>query len=205
MRTLSTSPVIGAALAVFGACTPFSPDLGPAPFLCGPADQEPRCPDGYTCMDNGNGVEACLAPGGTIPIDANNLNCANDSNLEPNDSITQAWVTPVDTMTKSFPMSGLAICPGGDKDTYSLTNSVATQNIEIIVEFETTGAHLQGAILNSSGTPIANASPVAGMAGHIRAYAPNMPVGIYYAQVFGPSSGSLTTNNYKLTINVTGP
>jgi hypothetical protein len=38
-----------------------------------------------------------------------------------------------------------------------------------------------------------------------RAYTPNLPTGIYYVQVSGPAAGSLTTNNYKLNINVTGP
>jgi hypothetical protein len=60
-------------------------------------------------------------------------------------------------------------------------------------------------LLNSGGVPIANAAAVSGVNRQKRAYTPNLPVGTYYAQVYGPNSGSQTTNNYKLTVNVTGP
>ena len=63
-------------------------------------------------------------------------------------------------------------------------------------------ADLQGAILNSSGIAIANAT--ATTANEKRAYTPNLPIGVYYVQVTGPASGTTTTNNYKLDINVTG-
>jgi hypothetical protein len=33
----------------------------------------------------------------------------------------------------------------------------------------------------------------------------NLPIGTYYAQVYGPSSGTQQTNNYKLTVTVSGP
>ena len=200
MRTLSIAVFLVAGLA---ACTPYEPDLGAAPFFCGPADQEPRCPKGYTCMASaGSGsTEVCLAPDGEIPIDGGNGNCADDRSLEPNDTKETAWITPVDT-TKSFPLSSLAICPALDKDNYSVMMTTAMQNLEMILEWEAGGAELQGAILNSGGSPIANAAPTT--ANTKRAYTPNLPSGIYYVQVFGPMQG-LTTNNYKLNINVTGP
>jgi hypothetical protein len=40
--------VIALALA---ACSPYDPSLPPAPFLC--ATDEPRCPDGFTCVADG--------------------------------------------------------------------------------------------------------------------------------------------------------
>lgn len=188
------------------ACSPYDPDLGPSPFLCGPADQNPRCPDGYTCMMSGSGgAEYCLASGGTVPVDGSTLMCADDSSLEPNNSIQQAWVTPVDNPKKTFPLTGLSICPAGDKDDYSITITTANENLEVLIEYDAAGADLQGSILNAGGQAIANASPVSGMQGMRRAYTPNLPVGTYYASVFGPMSGSLTTGNYKLTINITGP
>lgn len=192
-------------VSVATACSPYDPDLGPAPFLCGPPDQDPRCPDGYTCMAAGSGgAEYCVASGGTVPVDASNLNCANDSSLEPNDSIQTAFQTPVATTKTTFTLAGLAICPMGDKDNYSITITTANQNLEVLIEFDPAmGAELQGSILNAGGTPIANASPMS--AGVKRAYTPNLPTGTYYASVFGPMSGSLLTNNYKMTINVTGP
>jgi hypothetical protein len=71
------------------------------------------------------------------------------------------------------------------------------------VMYDAGGAPLQASILNSGGSPIGNASPMGMNA--IRAYTPNLPVGTYYAQVYGPASGTSVTNNYKLTINITGP
>lgn len=186
------------------ACSPYDPELGPSPFLCGPADQAPRCPDGYTCQMMGT-AEYCLAPSGTIPVDANNLNCDDDSQLEPNNSIQEAFQTPVATQKNTLTFAGLSICPMGDKDNYAITITTATQNLEMIIEYDTAGADLQGSILASNGTPLANASPVTDMPGVRKAYVPNASVGTYYAAVFGPSMGTLTTNNYKLTINVTGP
>jgi hypothetical protein len=206
MRTLLALCAIAAPLFVpLVACSPYSPDLGEAPFLCGPEDQEQRCPDGYTCLMTADPPGVCVSPNGTIPPDANtNANCHDDKALEPNDTIGTAWITPVDG-TKSFPLSSLSICPAGDTDTYSMMLTTPNQNLEITVEYEPGGAQLQAAILNSGGTPIANASPVTGMAGTIRAYTPNLPTGIYYAQVKGPNQGSVQTNNYKLNIVVTGP
>jgi len=185
------------------ACSPYDPNLGPSPFLCGPADQNPRCPDGYTCMMSGS-AEYCLAPMGTVPVDASSTMCADDSSLEPNNSIQQAWVTPVAQTKQMFTLAGLSICPMGDKDDYSITITTAMQNLEVIIEYDANGADLQGSILNAGGQAIANASPVSGMQGMRRAYTPNLPVGTYYASVFGPMSGP-QTNNYKLSINVTGP
>jgi hypothetical protein len=192
------------AIASIAACTPYDPDLGPAPFLCGPADQDPRCPDGYACTMMGT-TEYCLAMGGTVPVDGNNLNCADDQSLEPNDMISQAYQTPVATQKATITFAGLSICPNGDKDNYSITTTQMNQNLEVLIEYDAAGADLQGSILNAGGTPIANASPVTGMPGHRRAYTPNLPTGVYYAAVFGPMMGSVTTNNYKLTVTVTGP
>lgn len=51
------------AIAALGACTPYDPQLGPTPFLCG--DTEPKCPDGYTCQMNGGGSGVCTKGGST--------------------------------------------------------------------------------------------------------------------------------------------
>ncbi|MBV8760198.1 MAG: hypothetical protein JO257_23095 [Deltaproteobacteria bacterium] len=185
------------------ACSPYSPDLGAAPFLCGSA--APVCPDGYSCNMGGGSGGVCTKNGGSgVPVDGTPSNCADDHTLEPNDSITMAWQTPVDTR-KNFPLTMLAICPAGDKDTYSMAITVANENVEVLIDFDVSGAALQGAILNAGGTAIQNAMPITGSPGHIRAYVANLPVGTYYAQVFGPNSGTPATNNYNLTINVTGP
>jgi hypothetical protein len=192
------------------ACSPYSPDLGNSPFFCN-GSGTPLCPDGYTCQSasggSGSGSDGlCIKAGGTLPVDANPIgNCADDSALEPNNTKDEAWETPIDTGRKNFPLTNLAICPTGDKDNYSMVISTTGENIEVLVDFDTAGAALQGAILNSNGTAVANAMMISGSPGHLRAYLANSPVGVYYAQVFGPADGSLTMNNYNMTINITGP
>lgn len=184
------------------ACSPYSPDLGTAPFKCGDGSAGPACPDGYACVPNGSAASFCLVNGGALP-DAGVGQCADDTNLEPNDSIATAYPTPVNGTTKSIAYAGLAICPAGDKDTYKLS-TVAGQNIEAVIEFDPNAATLSAVILNSGGTMIASASPVSGMQGKIRAFVATAPAGAYYIQVSGPAAGApLTTNNYKLTITET--
>jgi len=202
MRSLLLIVIASTTAALGAACSPYDPDLGMSPFLCGPADQTPRCPDGYSCQMTTSG-EYCLSEGGMVPVDGNNLNCADDSTLEPNNTYMQAWQSPVATQKTMLVMAGLAICPSGDKDNYAITITTTNQNLEVLIEYDPAGGDLQGSILNSGGTPIANASPTD--PGHRRAYTPNLPTGVYYAAVFGPMMGAITTNNYKLTINVTGP
>ena len=45
-----------------GACSPYDPDLGSTPFLCGTVD--PACPDGYACQDDGTGKMVCVTTSG---------------------------------------------------------------------------------------------------------------------------------------------
>jgi hypothetical protein len=202
MRTFLLSSLV---LAGFAACTPYDPDLGGSPFLCGPVDQNPRCPDGYVCVMQGTSGEYCVGQNGSVPVDGRPANCADDTQLEPNNTIQEAFITPVATQKNNLTFAGLAICPAGDKDTYSITITMANQNLEMIIEYDDGGAELQGSLLNTAGVPINNAALVSGMQRVKRAYVGNMPTGTAYAQVYGPNSGTLTTNNYKLTINVTGP
>ena len=180
------------------ACSPYSPDLGGAPFLCG--SSAPLCPDGYACQSPQGGSASgsdgvCIKAGGQIPPDSNPTMCANDQSLEPNDSIAMAWVTPVDTR-KNFPLSSLAICPEGDKDVYLVTTNAANQNIEVVISWES-GLPLSGAILGGGGAMLANAT--ANGEKSVRAYLAMAPVGTYYAQVFG---GPTTKNNYSMKIIV---
>jgi hypothetical protein len=185
------------------ACSPYSPDLGAAPFFCGSGTPQQQCPDGYTCMSTGS-AGVCTKMGGSgVPVDGTPSGCNDDSTLEPNDSITMAWQTPVDTR-KNFPLSSLAICPAGDKDTFAMMVTVEGENIEALIDYSTTGADLQAGILNATGNTVAQAMPITGAPGHIRAYLANANVNTYYIQVFGPVSGP-STNNYNLTINITGP
>ena len=188
MRALDIVVVIAIA-----GCNPYDRDLGPRPFLCGAS--EPRCPKDYTCMtDPATGRDVCFASGATM------FSCADDSALEANDTIQTATAIILDA-AKTSHVETLAICPAGDVDTYSITVADANANLEVIVTFEPDGATLTAAILGATGAPIVNATPAAEPE-TIRAFAPTLAAGVYYAQIAGPQSG---LNNYALTVTVTGP
>ena len=194
MRTL----VHLCAVAAIAACNAYDKDLGPTPFECGPT--EPRCPMEYKCVADPIEGEICVSDGSSI---SGGFECVDDSAIEPNEIITAATMTPVDGM-KMHTTEERAICPNGDKDTYAVTIATMNENLEALITFDSDGATLLAAILNSGGVPIASAAGVASMPQTIRAYTQNLSAGTYYVQVYGPNSG-LVLNNYKLTLNVTGP
>ncbi|MGE5181025.1 MAG: hypothetical protein ACM31C_03140 [Acidobacteriota bacterium] len=191
------------SIVAFGACSPYSPSLPAEPFLCGSAD--PKCPDGYTCGGtSGSGMPVCVVKT-TATVDGPDMSgmCANDSMVEGstrNDTVATAYAFPSPLPQNPFVFTNLAICPMGDKDNYSLI-LMSTQEIKADVAYDTWGSPLQGAILNSGGTPIKTMTPLTGQTNTIEADAANLPAGMYYIQVFGPSS-SPGINNYKLTLTV---
>ena len=57
--------VLVIAVSVVIGCTSYDPDLSATPFYCGTDD--PKCPDGYTCMAaSGGGSAVCTS--GTAPL-----------------------------------------------------------------------------------------------------------------------------------------
>jgi hypothetical protein len=185
-------------LAALPACDAYDRDLGPVPYLCGPS--EPRCPDDYTCeSDPSSGMDICVGPGGN----PGGFDCIDDSAIEPNNTVETATATPLDTM-KLFEREG-AICPSGDKDVYKVSITATNQTLEVIVESEPGGAMLSASILNRTGGAIAIGMPVAGMPTVSRAFFADLPIGEFYAQVAGPSTGALPVNNYQLTVSLTTP
>ena len=183
-------------------CSVYDTDYGPAPFLCGPSDQSPQCPEGYTCMhDPGNGTDVCIQNGGSISQD---FNCADDSASEPNDLLDQATMTGLDAM-KTQTLDGHAICPAGDKDVYAINITTNSEDLSMTVSMDQNGGVLRAAILNTGAVPIEVAMPINGEATMIGAMANNLPVGTYYAEVYGPKGGDLQVNNYKITLTVSGP
>ncbi|MBA3453155.1 MAG: hypothetical protein H0T42_08685 [Deltaproteobacteria bacterium] len=180
------------------ACDAYDRDLGPVPYLCGAS--EPRCPDEYTCTaDPSSGKDICVGPGGN----PGGFDCTDDSAIEPNNAVDSPTATPLDTM-KTFERDG-AICPIGDKDIYKVTITVANQMLEVLVDSEPGGPVLTASILNRTGGTIAVGMPVTGMPTMSRAVFADLPIGEFFAQVAGPSGGSLPVNNYQLSLKITGP
>jgi hypothetical protein len=188
------------ALLIFtGACAAYREDIGPLPYRCSP--DEPRCPDGYNCQnDITTGEDVCVGNGSTVGGD---FQCADDSATEPNNMLAEATATGVDG-TATFSKDGLAICPAGDRDLFAITLSAQT-SVEILVDYQADGAELATALLNAGGVPIANSAPVSGETHQVRAVSSNLPAGQYYAQVAATIGGTLTLNNYKVSITVPAP
>ncbi|MBA3458983.1 MAG: hypothetical protein H0T46_03410 [Deltaproteobacteria bacterium] len=186
-------------LSILGACKGYDPDLGGSPFLCG--SEEPKCPDGYECKDDGTGRQVCFSSSGVI-VDAapSGFQCADDSILEgagKNDTVSTAYSTPVATQRPDISFAGLAICPEGDKDTYKIDVTTGNSNVEVITSWDS-GMPVSVSLLNGSGSSINNGTSNGEKS--LRAYAANLPVGTFYAQAYAAAT---TKNNYKITIKVT--
>lgn len=186
------------AIAAAPGCG-YNPDLGGVPFACGMT--EPRCPEDYTCQDNGMGVMNCYSnSGGIVDSAPVGFQCADDSILEgsgKNDTIQTAYATPVATQRKDISFAGLAICPEGDKDTYTVNITTANSNLEAVATTEG-GQPVSVSILGSGGATLNNGTSSGAMS--LRAYVANLPVATYYVQTYAAAN---VKNNYKVTITVT--
>jgi len=187
-----------AIILLASACTPFSPDLGGAPYLCN--DTEPRCPDGYTCMENGDAPEdkVCISNNGAVPDGSSGFQCKDDSNLEGpnrNDDIMHAFVTPVDS-DPDWPLVDIAICPAGDKDTYAINLTQTNKGIKVTTSWPG-GEPVTAIILGSGGNPISTTMPD-GATGS-KSCATNLPTGSYFVQA---SAAAGSQNNYDMHITI---
>ena len=203
--------IVTLLLVLTAACSPYSPDLGTAPFLCGSAD--PKCPDGYTCnmatdAGTGTGPAVCVKNGATAPDGPGpNSMCADDSQIETsnganNDTIATAYVTPVATSRGNIDFAGLSICPAGDVDFYEV-QLTKTLNIDVVMTYESWGGVLQGNIQTAGGAQVAVLSPQSGMDRTMHGNVQNLPSGAYFVEITGPSGSGETRNNYTLTVTVT--
>lgn len=197
-RTLFISLSSILSFGALAACNPYDPDLGNAPFECG--SDEPRCPEGYTCVELSDMNQVCQkqqgeeidAPGGTFQ-------CANDSSIEPNNDVMTAFVTPIPSMM-TYSLVGLAICPTGDRDHYRFDINVNGLNFEATVSGVANRTPLSLNVLTSAGTAVASGAPVAGTPQVVRVEIPNrLAVGSYIVQIQSPDT---TENNYDLALKV---
>ena len=189
----------GLGAAALANCSPYSPDLGAAPYLC--AAQEPRCPDDYSCVDDGTGREVCLAAGGAVPdggVDGggDGFQCADDGNLEPNDTIANAFATDVGINAAMRIYGPLAICPETDVDLFSISVGTGNPGLEFITRWDS-GDPVSVQLLNSVGSELANGTAMGTNAR--RACATNLPMGTYFAKAFSSASKK---NNYRIEIRV---
>ncbi|MEO8840713.1 MAG: hypothetical protein ABI591_08135 [Kofleriaceae bacterium] len=184
-------------IAFAAACSPYSPELGASPFLCGSGGE---CPDGYVCVA---GATTMVCSNGDMLPDAGAGQCADDSSLEPNNTIATAHIFAT-LPTGGLKLAGLAICPAGDKDTYAVTPTTTGQTLQAAITFDANQAVLNVNILNSSGTIIANSQ--ANGTGMAKASLVPVPSGgppTYVQVLVSPTSTTLMTNgNYKLDLSL---
>ncbi|MBA3456228.1 MAG: hypothetical protein H0T42_24220, partial [Deltaproteobacteria bacterium] len=124
--------------AALSACNGYNPDLPGRAFACD--TEEPRCPESYSCQDQGMGTMVCISDsGGVVDAGPTGFQCADDSILEgagKNDTIQTAYATPVATQRKDISFAGLAICPEGDRDTYAVNIIAVNQNLEAVSSWD---------------------------------------------------------------------
>jgi hypothetical protein len=194
MKALSVSILVSAS--ALAACSPFDPDLGPAPYICG--DVEPRCPSGYTCQaaddpSDPNAKDTCVN-GDTIPDGGNTgFQCLEDT-FGQNDTKEGAFVTPVAGQNQMF-AALTSLCPAADQDHYQI--NVTTQSaIRVSTSWES-GNPVSVSILNAGGTSIGNATLKGDNENCV--CLKDLPTGLYFAKVF---AGAQVQNNYRVEIKV---
>jgi hypothetical protein len=188
------SPLI--AVAVTAGCSPYDPDLGEQPFLCG--DSEPRCPDGYICVDRVGTDNVCARDEIVGDAGGDGLVCSGDL-LEPNDTLEAATIIPIPDLGETN-MLDAVICPDADLDIYRLNVDVTGKNVRVEVNYESAAGQLVVDLLNSTGISIRTGTPTNNNPDMVRADFNNLAQGTYYGRVKG--MGQL--NNYTVTFTVTG-
>jgi hypothetical protein len=148
---------------------------------------------GGHCYPNGtcNATLACSA-GVCVPFGA----LPDSGFVIPDAAVCSQLYEPNDTIATAHPLigtsqdlTGLAICPSTDKDTFQIT--LAQQaSIEAITTVSS-GAPVAVSILNSGGSTLATGTPVS--AGSLGAMVSNVPAGNYYVQ-----TSSTTVQTYSL-------
>ncbi|MEJ7602253.1 MAG: hypothetical protein WKG01_30430 [Kofleriaceae bacterium] len=172
-------------------CAAYDPSLPPQAFTCG--DVDPKCPDGYSCQDDGGGKMVCVTGGDRVDS-GGAFTCADQAAFEPNDAPAMAYMTNVGT-TQMITFGPISICPETDKDHFKVVTP-ATANIEVVTSWES-GTPVASSILGMAGNMIATGSSSG--ASSLRACAASQPAGTYFA-VAQSSDG--TRNNYTMSIKL---
>jgi len=181
---------------LLAAC--YSPDLGDTPFRCGTDD--PKCPDGYTCHVYSPSEQICERGSGGADAnggsDGSNLNCNDDSSIEPNDTTANAWVSPIPSTMSSVSLVQLAICPSTDKDLFRFGVEVNGKNMKATVTTDVASGPLLLQVLNGAGATIANGTATSQT--QIVVAVNNLAIGSYYVSV--AANGEGVENNYTIDI-----
>ncbi len=212
MTTKKSLFLLASGIATLGlaACNTFDPTLGAAPFRCG--TESPRCPSNYECVTYSPADEVCeriggdpvnRADGGTGgPDGGGDFSCANDSEIEPNESLSDPTLTSIPQVQNSVRLVGLSICPSTDQDFFRFDIETNATDAVVEISYSPNGGLLSLDLLNNTGASISSGTPVSGATNLIRAAVPNLPTGTYFAHVRASAEG--IRNNYSIEI-ITNP
>lgn len=192
----SRSHLVGQLVGRFGlfatmlvagqGCTPFDPEIPNGSFRCGPDN---ACPSGHTCVSG----QCASAGGGDRPDGGTNSGCQSEgAPLEPNDTLANAFVTPVARTMNTFELADVAVCPASDIDMYKVDVAVNNTNLVVEVTFSPSGPALSMEVQTSNGTVITRGQVIEG---GLRATVPNLAQGFYYVSV---SASGPTGNGYRV-------
>lgn len=184
------------SVAALAACNAYDPELGDRPFRCGV--DEPVCPDGYECVEYSPSERVCERASGTSPDaspDGDNFACNDDSQIEPNDTTSNAWTTPIPATDDSVSYVQLAICPAGDVDLFRFGVDVNNKNMRATVTTDLSVGQLNVAVLAGDGSPVVMGTPVSGT--EVVVAFNNMAIGTYFVRVSGAEG---VRNNYTISI-----
>jgi hypothetical protein len=198
---MKTSSLLVTAAALVAGCNSFDPKLGEAPFQCGSA--EPYCPDGYTCIERSASIRVCERgvddPADAGPPDATPLTCRQDS-AEPNDDRSHARLTPVSEQASRFEQTDLSMCPGTDRDMFSVR--LATDE-EMRITVDGSGDALELNILNEAGAYVSSGDAVEIGVTEFSTLGSPLAPGRYVIEIF---SSQNRVSSYGLVIKTcTGP
>jgi hypothetical protein len=185
------APALLAALGAAAGCNSFDPAYGDEPFRCG--EDEPTCPDGYTCAPRGADDGVCVRKGDAPAPDGGPdapppPPCRIDAE-EPNDARNVATVTPVPDQAPDFVLDDLTMCAQTDHDFFQFglpTNS----RLRITVDSDSEALDVK--ILLVNGTQAGTGRAVNGNVTVFQAPGGDVPqvlaAGVYYVDVSSPTA-----------------
>lgn len=184
--------VLAVALGLgLAACNSFDPSYGNQPFRCG--EDDPRCPDGYTCSADRGADGVCVRDGYEPAPDAGPdapppPPCRIDAE-EPNDVRNMATVTPVPEQAPDFVLDDLTMCAQADHDFFQFGLPVDSR-LRVTVDGDTEALDVK--VLLVGGTAVGNGRPTSSNVTEFQAPGGAVPAplasGVYFVEVSSPTS-----------------
>lgn len=164
--------------------------------MCG--DRDPRCPDGYVCVERVGSDNVCQRSADVADAGGDgNLQCSGDT-LEPNETIEAPTMVPIPEAGETY-MASAVICPVADVDIFRFEVDTTGKNVRVELDYDSQAGELAVELLNSTGVSIRTGMPVNNDHDKLRADFMNLAQGVYFGRV----KGTGVLNNYAISFTVT--